>query len=305
MTPVCAIELDVCELKVLQLGERGAVLHGHSLLPDGAYRDGMPTRVLIDVLLKTLAGSGIASSLARVAISDAGVAVRDFRLARMPDADLQSAVKYEAKRIIPMDPGDVYYAWHAAPVARQFAIYLAAARREMVDGLIAAVGAAGLQVERVDLRALALARAVAVADGLILDWGHGEATLVLQVAGRPRFFRTVLLEALPVDGLDMHLEELSLSVDALLKFIRSADPEASVGPETPLYLTGLFGLVPEAADAARTRFAHQLRVPAVAGPWPSDFPWHLHLAGIGLLRPAAWRDRLAPPAQQSDRRAAA
>ncbi len=305
MTPVCAIELDVCELKVLQLGEHGSVLHGHSLLPDGAYRDGMPTRILIDVLLETLGSSGIVPSRARVAISDAGVAVREFRLARMPDADLQRAVKYEAKRLIPMDPAGVYYAWHAAPVARQLAVFLAAARREMVDGLIAAVGAAGLQVERVDLRALALARGAGVSDGLILDWGHGEATLVLQVAGRPRFFRTVLLEALPVDTLDTHLEELSLSVDALLKFIRSADPDLSVGPETPLYVTGLFGLVPEAAEAARARFARELRIPAVVGQWPSDFPWPLHLAGIGLLRPAAWRERLASSAQPGERRAAA
>ena len=302
--PVCAIELDARELKVLQLGERGTVRHGHSLLPDDAYRDGMPTRVLIDVLLGTLSSIGIAASLARVAISDAGVAVRDFRLARIPDADLVRAVAYEAKRLVPMDPGDVYYAWHAAPVARQLAIFLAAARREMVDGLIAAVGAAGLQVERVDLRALALARGTGVTDGLILDWGHGEATLVLQVADRPRFFRTVLLEALPVDSLDMHLDELSLSVDALLKFFHSADPQASVGPETPLYLTGLFGQLPEAAEAARTRFAHEVRLPAVAGSWPSDFPWSIHLAGIGLLGPAAWRDRLAP-AQQGESRAAA
>jgi hypothetical protein len=304
VTPVCAIELDVRELKVLQVGDGGALHHAHSLLPDGAYREGMPTRLLVEVLLQTLAGSGITTTRARVAISDAGVAVRDFRLARMPDADLQPAVMYEAKRLIPMDPADVYYAWHAAPVDRQLAIYLAAARRDMIDGLIGTVAAAGLHVERVDLRALALARAVGVADGLILDWGHGEATLVLQVGGRPRFFRTVQLEALPVDSIDTHLEELSLSVDALLKFSRSADPQLPVGPATPLYLTGLFGMVPEAIEAARQRFAYELRTPEVVGEWPPDFPWALHVAGIGLLKPAAWRTRLTPAVLEGQLRAA-
>lgn len=304
MTPGCAIELDHRELKVLQVAERGVIRHGHSLLPDGAYRDGMPTRVLIDVLLGTLHNAGIAVSSARVAIADAGVAIRDFRLGRIPESDLESAVKYEAKRLIPMEPSAVYYAWHATPVARQLAIFLAAARREMIDALIAGIGAAGVQAERVDLRALALARAAGVSDGLILDWGHGEATLVLQTGGRPRFFRTVLLEALPVDSLDMHLDELSLSVDALLKFIQSSDPEVPIGPQTPLYLTGLFGQVPEAAEAARARFSHEVRLPTVVGEWPADFPWSLHLAGIGLLRRATWRDRLAP-VKQGERRAAA
>lgn len=305
MTPVCAIELDARELKVLQLGDGGAVHHAHNLLPDGAYREGMPTRILMEVLLETLASSGITTRLARVAVSDAGVAVRDFRLARMPDADLQSAVMYEAKRLIPMDPGDVYYAWHAAPIGGQLAIYLAAARRDMIDGLVAAVAAAGLQVERVDLRALALARAIGVSDGLILDWGHGEATLVLQVGGRPRFFRTVQLESSPVDSLDTHLEELSLSVEALLKFTRSADPELPVGPATPMYLTGLFGMVPEAIEAGRTGFAYQVRTPEVVREWPPDFSWHLHVAGLGLLQPAAWRTRLTPPISEGQRRAAA
>ncbi|HYS29267.1 MAG TPA: pilus assembly protein PilM [Candidatus Limnocylindria bacterium] len=305
MTPVCAIELDVRELKVLQLGDGGALHHAHSLLPDGAYREGMPTRILMEVLLQTLASSGVTARLARVAISDAGVAVRDFRMARIPEADLQSAVMYEAKRLIPMDPGDVYYAWHAAPAGGQLAVYLAAARRDMIDGLVAAVAAAGLQVERVDLRALALARAIGVPDGLILDWGHGEATLVLQVDGRPRFFRTVQLEASPVDSLATHLEELSLSVEALLKFSRSADPQLPVGPTTPLYLTGLFGMVPEAIEAGRTGFAYEVRKPQVVGEWPPDFSWHLHVAGIGLLQPATWRTRLTPMASEGQRRAAA
>ncbi|HYS30404.1 MAG TPA: hypothetical protein VEQ12_13020, partial [Candidatus Limnocylindria bacterium] len=68
VTPVCAIELDVRELKVLQLGDGGALHHAHSLLPDGAYREGMPTRILMEVLLQTLASSGVTARLARVAI---------------------------------------------------------------------------------------------------------------------------------------------------------------------------------------------------------------------------------------------
>jgi hypothetical protein len=305
VTSVCAIELDVRELKVLQLAEAGTVRHAHSLLPEGAYRDGIPTRTLIEVLLQTLGNSGITTPTARVAISDTGVAVRDFRLAAMPESDLRSAVLYEAKRLIPFDPEDVHYAWHAAPLGRELAIYLAAARREMVDGVLAAMGAAGLQVERVDLRALALARGAGVTDGLILDWGQGEATLVLQTAARPRFFRTVILEALPVDGLDAHLDELSLAVDALLKFNRSADPQVSVGPATPLYLTGLFGMVPEALEAARARFTYDVQIPTIPGEWPPDFPWTLHLAGLGLLQPTVWQRRLTPPALIGERRAAA
>ena len=60
----------------------------------------------------------------------------------------------------------------------------------MVDGLVQAASAAGLETDRIDLKVPALARGIGAADGLLCEWATGEATVALMVGARPRFFRT-------------------------------------------------------------------------------------------------------------------
>src|SRR5207237_9084765 len=138
---------------------------------------------------------------------------------------------------------DVYFAWNAIRDADGYAVYLVAARREMIDALIAAVAAAGLQVERMDLKPLALARGMGVADGLLLEWGAAEATLVLMARGRPRFFRTFLLDA-PADDVEAQLDALALSPNALIQLIRRSASDLPIPSATPLFLPGRFRFLP-------------------------------------------------------------
>src|SRR5207247_4371260 len=115
---------------------------------------------------------------------------------------------FEGRRQVPMAADDVYFAWHAVRDPNGYAVYLVAARREMIDALLAAVGAAGLQVERMDLKPLALARGIGVFDGLVLEWGAAEATLALMVQGGPRVGRTFLLDA-PADDSGAQVDDLT------------------------------------------------------------------------------------------------
>ncbi len=293
MKPLCTLELDARELKVLEAKGGRIQRHLEKVLPDGSYQDGMPTQVFIEFLGRTLKEGGVTARRARVAISDAGISVRDFRLPVMPRAELLSAIAYEGKRLIPMDPLDVYYAWHGRRHRREYAIYLVAARREMIDGVIAAISAVGLQVDRVDLKPIALARGAGAADGLVLDWGVGEATLVLMVEARPRFLRTLLLDT-PEGDPEAQFDEVLIAVNALVRFIRGSDVGIPLGPSTPLFLAGRFATLPNAEAMAREKFPFAVRWPAVTGKWTKGFPWQVHLTGIGLLHAVDPESRIAP-----------
>jgi len=182
-------------------------------------------------------------------------------------------------------------------------VYLVAARRAMIDAVVAAVAAAGLQVERIDLKPLALARGMGVSDGLLLEWGASEATLVLMVRGRPRFFRTFTLDASPEDA-DAQLDELALSLNALVKFMRGAASDVPISRATSLALGGRFVFIEDALQRARQRFEFDVVLPLPLFKASADFPWQAHLAGIGLLRHGHWKNRLRP-SQGGDRRVAA
>lgn len=189
MTPRLGIDLGVRELKIVQGDGRRLTRHAEIPLPDGAIEDGVPTPLLTAALRSAIEEWGGKATVARVAIADDGVAFRDFLLPRMADGELAAAVAYEGRRLVPIDANELYYAWHAQRVPTGYAVYLVAARRDMIDAVQNAVSAAGLRVERIDLKPLAMSRGMGASDGLVLEWGASEATLVLMVGGRPRFFR--------------------------------------------------------------------------------------------------------------------
>jgi hypothetical protein len=303
VTARLALDLGARELKLLEANGRRLTRHADVLLPDGAMVDGMPTALLTAAVRSAVEVGGFATTRTRVAIAETGTAFRDFRLPRLPAAELSSAVLFEGRRQVPMEAADVYFAWHAARDRAGYAIHLAAARRDMIDALVAALGAAGLQLERIDLKPLALARGMGVVDGLLLEWGGADATLVLMVKGRTRFSRTFLLDAASGDA-EGQLDEMAFSVNALVKFMRGSASDVVIGPSTPLCVGGRFAFVENGLERAQQRFNFAITVPALRFKAAPSFPWQAHVAGLGLLLPARWQDRLTPT-QGGDIRVAA
>jgi len=250
-----------------------------------------------------LEAAGFSATRARLAIAETGTAFRDFRLPRLPPSELSRAAEFEGRRQVPMEAADVHFAWHAIRDKTGYAVYLVAARRDMIDAIVAAVSAAGLQVERIDLKPLALARGMAVANGLLLEWAAAEATLVLMVKGRPRFFRTFALDA-PSDDPEAQLEELTHALNALVKFMRGTASDVPITPATTLALGGRFAFLPEGLQRAEQRFDFAVTVPTTRFTSAPGFPWQAHFAGLGLLMQARWYDRLTPT-QGGDSRVAA
>ena len=293
MTRLCAVDVGAKELKLLEADGRRLTRHAEVLLPEGALIDGMPTPLLTTAVRSALEAGAFATTRARVAIGETGTAFRDFRLPAIPAGELSSAVLFEGRRQVPMEAADVYFAWHAARDRTGYAVHLVAARRAMIDAVVEAVTAAGLQVERIDLKPLALARGMRTTDGLLLEWGAADATLVLMVRGRPRFFRTFLLDA-PTDDAEGQLDELAFSVNALVKFVRGAASDVAIGPSTPLCLGGRFAFVENGLEQARQRLNFAITIPSLPYQAAPDIPWQAHLTGLGLLMQARWHDRLTP-----------
>ena len=303
MSARLALDLGAHELKILEVNGRVLTRHAEILLPDGALTEGMPTPLLTAAIRGALEAGGFLATRARLAIAETGTAFRDFRLPPLPAGELSRAVEFEGRRQVPMDAADIHFAWHAVRDKTGYAVYLVAARRAMIDAIVAAVSSAGLQVERMDLKPLALARGMGVSDGLLLEWAAAEATLVLMVKGRPRFFRTFGLDS-PADDPESQLEELTHALNALVKFMRGTTSDVPISPDTTLALAGRFAFLPDGVQRAEQRFNFKVTVPTTRFTFAPEFPWQAHLAGLGLLLQARWYDRLTP-AQGGDNRVAA
>jgi len=303
VTARLALDLGARELKILEVKGHSLARHAEILLPEGALTDGMPTPLLTAAIRGALEAGEFLATRAYLAIAETGTAFRDFRLPPLPAGELSRAVMFEGRRQVPLDAADVHFAWHATRDRSGYAVYLVAARRDMVDAIVAAVSAAGLLIERMDLKPLALARGMGVFDGLLLEWAAAEATLVLMVKGRPRFFRTFALDA-PSEDAESQLEELTHALNALVKFMRGTASDVPISPKTTLALGGRFAFLPDGIKRAEQRFNFKVVAPTTPFKFAPEFPWQAHFAGLGLLAPPRWYDRLTPT-QGGDNRVAA
>jgi type IV pilus assembly protein PilM len=128
---------------------------------------------------------------------------RELDLPWVPDEDVDSAVRFQSEEVIPF-PADktilssqVLADQTASDGTRTRRVLVAAAHRDLVDGVVAAAEMSGLVVEGVDLVSSALVRALGdpsvAADRpeAIVSIGAGLTVVVVHQHGRPQFVRTI------------------------------------------------------------------------------------------------------------------
>jgi len=86
--------------------------------------------------------------------------------------------------------------------------------------------------------------------------------------------------------------------------MRGTASDVPISPATTLALGGRFAFLPDGIKRAEQRFNFKVTVPPTRFTSAPDFPWQAHLAGLGLLTPPRWYDRLTPT-QGGDNRVAA
>lgn len=187
---------------------------GQVALPPDAMREGE----VVDVAAVSAAIQRLWRELSlkkgevRVGVASPRVLVRTVDLPVMSEAETAGALRFQAPELIPIPMEDAVLDFQVleqlpvsdaptedgTPPVQMQRILLAAAHRETVANLIAAVRAAGLSVSAVDLIPLALIRSIGrrVADNgagaeAIVSVGGGVTVMVVHEAGLPRFVRVL------------------------------------------------------------------------------------------------------------------
>ncbi len=194
-------------------------------LPPGACVDGevVAPAVVGEAIRRLWREVGIKGKIVRVGVASQRVVVRAVDFPDLPDAELESALTFEAQEYIPMPLAQAVLDFQViesftGPEGEALVrVLLAAAHQELVANTLAAVSAGGLQASAVDLVSFALIRSLAaggvasrplvqpirteeepdapdgdqgVAAEAILCVGAGVTTVVVHEGGLPTFVRT-------------------------------------------------------------------------------------------------------------------
>lgn len=178
-------------------------------LPAGAVVDGEVADVeaVAAALKKLWHASGISGRRVVLGVSSQRVIVRQAEVPAMSAADFRSASKFEAEKLIPLpsDETELSFAMLDSPeqvkASTTMRVLLAAAHRDVVAGHLAAAGGASLEVDAVDVGALAMIRASRrsrrpEAPGshehdAVVGIGSGLTTVAVDEGGAAAFVRVV------------------------------------------------------------------------------------------------------------------
>ncbi|HVF75059.1 MAG TPA: type IV pilus assembly protein PilM [Acidimicrobiales bacterium] len=179
-------------------------------LPPGAVRNGevVDAAAVASSIRRLWSEGGFKSKRVIVGVANQRVVVRQAELPSMSEADLESALRFEAQELIPIPIEDAILDFQilgdtvGADGEPRMRVLLAAAQRDMVRSHVAAVEGAGLATAAVDVIPFALVRSATLgssyfeSDGgaeAVVCIGGGVTNVVVHEQGVPRFVRVLLV----------------------------------------------------------------------------------------------------------------
>lgn len=167
---IVGLDVEPGHLAAVEASVNGAVAvqrAGSALLPSEVVREGEVNdpESLAEALRALFEANGLGRRV-RLGVANQRIVLRTIDLPRIDDArDLEAAVRFQAQEHIPMPLEQAVLDFHSlgavqTPDGERTRVALVAARREMVERLLAAVRQAGLRPVGIDLAAFAMVRAL-------------------------------------------------------------------------------------------------------------------------------------------------
>lgn len=180
------------------------------------------------------------------------------------------------------DPAEYQVAWQPIGPPGQRAIFLIAIARSLLEGYLAALDQAGLSVAAVDVKPLALIRAIGHRHAVIADL---ERTLLMVIVVDEGLPRVVKLSPLRAALLSRPEDKVTRLVETLADAINEYNHGASNGylhPAVPIHLSGALADHPLLKEAIQLGLGYPPAQPPPPFTVPADLPVAQYLANMGL-----------------------
>ncbi len=209
MAQVVGLDIGTSAVRAAELefgsGAPVLVAFGQVGLPPGAIVDGevQDLSAVSDAIARLWQNGKFQSKSVVVGIAGLRAITREVDLPWVPDEDVDSAVRFQSEEVIPFPPDKTILSAQvlsdntAPDGTKTRRVLVAAAHRDLVEGVVSAAEKAGLIVEGVDLVSSALVRALgdpsvaAERPEAIVSIGAGLTVVVVHQHGRPQFVRTI------------------------------------------------------------------------------------------------------------------
>jgi len=251
------------------------------LIKGGFIHDSLRVSSAVNALFleKKLPRNGVIASLSGIRS-----VLRIFGLPGLKPNLMEEAIRYEAEREMPVPLDEIYLSHQRlSSKSAERKIFVIGVPRDLLDTEIQALAHADIRPAVVNLKPLALVRAVNREEALIIDMELDTFDLVVVSGGIPVIMRTVVSRSAGMVFED-RIPQLKDELARTIEFYNSGLPERPLESTTPVYLTGLLADDASACDLVKAAIDSPVEKLAPPGKFPFDFPLGKYAVNIGLAR---------------------
>lgn len=195
---------------------------------------------------------------------------------------LESVVLREAKREMPISLDEIYLSWKVlGGRGNKQRVYILGVPQEVIDGHVEALREAGMKPRAMDLKPLALVRAVNRKNAIITNLEDGTLDIIIVIEDVPVIVRTIALgkeSPAPEKKHDRLAEELSRTI----KFYNDSHREAGLHPDICVYPSGALADEPDVRETLQATTEHPVVALQPPLECPDDLPVGRFLVNMGL-----------------------
>jgi hypothetical protein len=199
-----------------------------------------------------------------------------------PEVTFQEAVLEMARETMPLSEDKLYLSWQTIAVGegdRQ--VLLVGVPRDALDGEVQSLRAVGINPSMLELRAMALARAVNKEQALILNIEPTSFDVIVVVSGIPEIMHPISWR--PGDlTVEDNVENLVATLEITVDFYNSRHPDTPLDPATPLFITGQMSVDVSLMENLQASLRYPVESLAPPLECPADLPVSQYAVNIGL-----------------------
>ena len=195
---------------------------------------------------------------------------------------LKEAVPREMKREMPVPLEEMHLSWQT--IRRDnghLRLFALGVPKDVLGPQVEAIRLAGATLRSVDVKPLALVRAVGRGEALIADLEPESLDIIVVRVGVPATIRTVSLQR-EIDTTEDKVRRLGEELTRAVKFYNDTHLEEPLQPSMPAYLTGSLAEAAASAGVVEASVGHPVEPLAPSLEYPADLPVATFMVNIGL-----------------------
>ena len=251
------------------------------LVENGLVRDPAQVGLALEALFREqkVRKKGVITSLTVIGLGSTSTI---FDLPKMKPSLLEDAVAREARRAMPVPVDELYLSHQVIGEKGDMQqVYVLGAPRDLVDAHITAFQMAGIQLKAMDLKPLALVRAINRRNAVIADLENESFHVVVVGDGIPDITRSAVLHREVLDP-QQKARRLVEEVIRTIDFYNHSHPDKLLEPSVPVFLTGELTGIPSVYETIQAEMGYTIEMARPPLAYPETLPLPQYMVNVGL-----------------------